>query len=214
LKEVPVSFSPPIPSTPINDYLACSEIIDWQTPEIGVLAGVLAAGCHSEVEQAKRIYEWVRDEVPHSADAGHELATCRASEVLRHRTGICYAKAHLLAAMLRAVGIPSGMCYQVLRYDSSSERLVVHGLNGIYLKSVGRWIRVDSRGNKVGVNAQFSIEREQLAFSVNPACGEFTCSTVFAEPLPSVVDCLTRAATVVELMASLPSTIDEEMSTK
>ncbi len=161
------------------------------------------------MEKAKRLYEWVRDEIPHSADAGHETVTCRASEVLRHRTGICYAKAHLLAALLRAVDVPCGLCYQALKYDSSSERLVVHGLNGVYLESLGRWIRVDARGNKAGVNAQFSLDGEHLAFPIAPALGEFTCETVFARPLPCVVECLTSHQTVTELMAHLPGSIGQ-----
>jgi hypothetical protein len=100
------------------------------------------------------------------------------------------------------------MCYQVLRYDASSERLVVHGLNGIYLESLGRWIRVDARGNKPGVNAEFCPDREQLAFPVDPSLGEFTCETVFARPLPNVVECLASHGTVTELMASLPCNLE------
>ncbi len=107
------------------------------------------------------------------------------------------------------MGIPAGMCYQVLRYDESSDRLVLHGLNSVYLASLGRWIRVDARGNKDGVNAQFSVDREQLAFPVDPALGESTCDTVFVRPLPSVVDCLTSSATVTELMANLPQSVDD-----
>jgi len=42
-----------------------------------------------------------------------DVVTCSASEVLREGTGICFAKSHLLAALLRAVGIPAGLCYQV-----------------------------------------------------------------------------------------------------
>lgn len=202
------SQGPTPESENFQDYLASSEIIDWHTPDPRRLADVLAAGATSDVEKAKRFYEWVRDEITHSADAGQETVTCRASEVLLHRTGICYAKAHLLAAMLRAVGIPAGLCYQALRCDDSSERLVVHGLNGIHLESPGRWIRVDARGNKPGVNAQFSPDREQLAFPVDPALGEFTCETVFARPLPGIVVCLSSHGTVTELMADLPSDLE------
>ena len=202
------SQGPTPESNSLQDYLESSEIIDWHTPDIRLLADVLVAGACSDVDKAKRLYEWVRDEIPHSADAGNEIVTCRASEVLRHRTGICYAKAHLLAAVLRAAGIPAGLCYQVLRYDASSKRLVVHGLNGIYLGSLGRWIRVDARGNKPGMNAQFCVDREQLAFSVDPALGEYTCETVFARPLPGIVQCLTSHRTVTELMADLPSNLE------
>jgi hypothetical protein len=199
----------PIPeSGSVEDYLESSQIIDWHTPAVASLAWALAAGLDSDVDKAKRLYEWVRDEIPHSADAGHETVTCRASDVLRQRTGICYPKAHLLAAMLRSVDIPAGLCYQLLRYDESSERLVVHGLNGIYLKSIGRWIRVDPRGNKSGVDAQFRLDHEQLAFPVNPALGERTCATVFVRPLPNTLRCLAGFGTVAEVMLNLPSTID------
>lgn len=203
------NIQPPTPQTEnIDDYLATSDVIDLHTPELMTLACTIATGFDSEIEKAKRLYEWVRDEIPHSADAGHEIVTCRASEVLRHRTGICYAKAHFLAALLRAVGIPTGLCYQLLRYDTSSDRLIVHGLNGLFLKDIGRWIRVDPRGNKVGVNAQFCIEREQLAFEVNQAWGEYTCGTIFVKPLPSTLTCLRNCRTVAQVLANLPTTID------
>jgi len=199
----------PIPdSSELRAYLDCGDIIDWRTPEVRSLADVLTAGAAADVDKAKRLYEWVRDEISHSADAGHETVTCRASDVLRHRTGICYAKAHLLSAMLRAVGIPSGLCYQILRDGPTSERLVVHGLNGIYLESLDRWVRVDPRGNKPGVDAQFSLDHEQLAFPAHPALGEFTCKTVFAQPLPVIVKCLTSHSNVTELMAHLPGSMD------
>ena len=199
----------PIPeSQDLREYLEATEIIDWPSSDIQYLAEILIADTASEEAKARCLYQWVRDEVSHSADAGRQTVTCRATDALRHRTGICYAKAHLLAALLRAVGIPAGMCYQILRYDESSDRLVLHGLNGVYLASLGRWFRVDARGNKDGVNAQFSVDREQLAFPVDPGLGEFTCETVFTRPLPSVVDCLTSNATVTELMANLPQSID------
>lgn len=200
----------PIPeSEDLQQYLEASEIVDCSAVEVRRLAEELVQGASCEVDRARRLFEWVRDEVSHSADAGRRAVTCRATDVLRHRTGICYAKAHLLAALLRTAGIPAGMCYQVLRYDESSDRLVLHGLNGIYLASLGRWIRVDARGNKDGVNAQFSVDREQLAFPVDPGLGEFICETVFTQPLPSVVECLTSHATVAELMANLPQSIGD-----
>lgn len=206
--EVVVTLREPIPeSQNLRDYLESSEAIDWRTPEIRRLAGGLIAGAACEAEKAERLYAWVRDEIPHSADAGHQTVTCRASEVLRHRTGICHAKAHLLAALLRAVEIPAGLCYQVLRDDASPQRFVVHGLNGIYLASLARWIRADARGNKPGVNAQFCTDREQLGFPVNPTLGELTCQTIFARPLPKILECLASHRTVTELVANLPGAI-------
>lgn len=205
--------SPAIPLTPQSDsldkYLACDEIIDWQTPEVAALARSLTSAAGSEVEKAKCLYEWVRDQIPHSCDVGHTTVTCRASDVLRHRTGTCLAKAHLLAAMLRAIDIPAGLCYQLLWYnDGDSERMILHGLNGVYLRSIGRWIRVDPRGNKSGVDAQFRTDCEQLAFPVDSTLGELLHPTVFAAPLASVVECLSTFATVSEALKHLPESID------
>lgn len=198
---------PPIPeSENLRDYLECSEVLDWHSRDHAVGAS-LTSSLPTEVAKARRLYEWVRDEIPHSLDARHETVTCRASDVLRHRTGICFAKSHLLSALLRAVGIPTGLCYQVLRFDPSSERLILHGLNGIYLQSLGRWLRVDPRGNKVGVDAQFCENREQLAFPADSALGEYLSPTVYVRPLPGVIQCLCSYDTVTDVLKSLPSAI-------
>ena len=51
-------------------------------------------------------------------------------------------------------------------------------------------IRVDARGNKPGVDAQFSIDGEQLAFPVRPDLGERDYGINFAEPHPKIVETL------------------------
>jgi transglutaminase-like putative cysteine protease len=88
--------------------------------------------------------------------------TCRASEVLQHKTGYCFAKSHLLAALLRANQIPVGFCYQRLSIDDNGAPYSLHGFNAVYFPEVG-WYRVDARGNKEGVTAQFTPPQEQLA---------------------------------------------------
>ena len=61
----------------------------------------------------------------------------------------------------------------VIDYDNEAAPvLIYHGLNGVYLSDYGKWIRLDARGNKEGVNAQFSVETEQLAYAVRPEMGE------------------------------------------
>src|SRR2546428_7177495 len=120
-----------------------------------------------KIKLAQTIFEWVRDQVAHSSDIGSRRITARASDVLIYREGICYAKSHLLAALLRSSGIPAGLSYQRLTRDEhASGGHEVHGLNTVYLKSVGRWIRLDARGNRPGVNAQVSLTEEQLAWPV------------------------------------------------
>ncbi len=50
----------------MEDYLKSTDVIDWQHPDVIELARQLATGTTLEV--AKRCFEWVRDEVPHSLD--------------------------------------------------------------------------------------------------------------------------------------------------
>ena len=99
------------------DFLASTEVVDWDHPDVRQLAGDLAANESEPVAIAQKCFEWVRDEIEHSMDFGRTELTCKASEVLARRTGFCYAKSHLLAALLRANGIPAGFCYQRLSID-------------------------------------------------------------------------------------------------
>ena len=102
-------------SQKLTDYLQCTAIIDWQTPAIIEQTQAVTASLTQDIAKAQALFEWVRDTIPHSNDIGTDVVTCTASEVLAHRTGLCYAKSHLLAAMLRCAGIPAGLCYQVFR---------------------------------------------------------------------------------------------------
>jgi transglutaminase-like putative cysteine protease len=195
-------------SDELSDYLAADKIIDWQTPAVRQKALEITAALSDEIDKARCLYEWVRDAIPHSHDAGQEVVTCSASEVLQHGTGICFAKSHLLAALLRSVGIPAGFCYQVLRTDPPVDNEpVLHGLNAVYLATLGRWIRVDARGNSSGIDARFSIKKEQLAFAMDPGADEFIYETIFASPAQSVVDCLRRCTTMDELWLDLPQSL-------
>lgn len=162
-----------------------------------------------EIEFAARAFEFVRDQISHSNDAGRKELCLKASEVLDKRTGLCFGKSHLLCAILRAAGIPCGLCYQYLRLDENDENspLILHGLNAIYFESLGQWIRVDARGNKPGVDAQFSIEEEKLAFPVRPGLGETDLPFIFPRPDLGVIGQLTHFKTAQEAMANLPEKI-------
>jgi transglutaminase-like putative cysteine protease len=124
----------------MQPYLASSEFIDWRHPEVSAIAAELAEGCLDKLQVAKRCFEFVRDEIRHSWDFQTSPVTCRASDVLHHRTGYCYAKSHLLAALLRANGIPTGLCYQRLAVGDQGPPYCLHGLNAAYFEEYG-WYR-------------------------------------------------------------------------
>jgi transglutaminase-like putative cysteine protease len=183
-------------------YLESSEYIDWRQPQVSLKAAELAAGLGDRLQIARRCFEFVRDEVRHSWDFQANPVTCRASDVLRHGTGYCYAKSHLLAALLRANGIPAGLCYQRLAIADEGPAHCLHGLNAVYLEEHG-WYRVDARGNKPGVWAEFTPPRERLAFRVARA-GEADLAEIWPEPLPAVVEVLLRSRTYEEVARNLP----------
>ena len=186
----------------MEEYLRASEVIDWQHPEIVKLAKQVASGHKTSTAIAKACFEWVRDEIRHSFDYQMDPVTCRASDVLRHKTGYCFAKSHLLAALLRANRIPAGFCYQRLSIDDQGAPYSLHGFNAIYLPEIG-WYRVDARGNKEGVDAQFSPPQEQLAFKVQfPEEADF--HAILSEPLQIIVEALQAQATWDDMLRNLP----------
>jgi len=186
----------------MREYLRETPIIDFSHPEVLDLARELAKERSSDEEIAKNCFEYVRDEIAHSGDIKADLTPCKASDVLLHKTGWCYAKSHLLAALLRANGIPVGFCYQRLSCSEYEEGVYcLHGLNGIYLKEYG-WYRVDARGNKEGVDACFCPPIEKLAFV--PQENEFDLPGIFAEPLDVVVEALRDNHSYSEMVRNFP----------
>jgi transglutaminase-like putative cysteine protease len=197
-------------SNNIQDYLKKSEVINYDHKLIVNKCRELEKDMENiegieekdEISLIRRIYEFVRDDIDHSGDIGAQEVTCKASEVLESGHGICCAKSHLLAAMLRYFGIPAGFCYQKLCSGQEGvNRKVLHGLNAVYLKDLNRWIRLDARGNKPGVDAQFSIEEEKIAWPVNKERGEEDHPVISIEPNPTVVEVLKKSNNRKEMWA-------------
>jgi len=186
----------------MEEFLQSDAVIDWQFPSIVECAGKIALG-HKTVESiAQACFEWVRDEIHHSYDHQMNPVTCRASDVLQHKTGYCFAKNHLLAALLRANQIPAGFCYQRLSIDDQGAPYSLHGFNAIYLPKIG-WYRVDARGNRSGINAQFTPPQEQLAYKIRlPEEADFPA--ILPKPLPVVVEALQDWNTWDEMLSHLP----------
>ena len=186
----------------MEKYLSVSDVINWQHPDIIERARQIASGHRNSEAIAKACFEWVRDEICHSYDYQRNPVTCRASDVLHYKTGYCFAKSHLLAALLRANQIPAGFCYQRLSVDDQGAPYSLHGFNAVYLPHSG-WYRIDARGNKTGVNAQFTPPQEQLAYPIRLA-EEADFQVILAEPLPMVVEALQTYHTWENLLHHLP----------
>lgn len=193
----------------ISEYLKSDDVIDYNNESITQIADSLYQNAESEIEYIKAAYEFVRDKISHSADINEDIITCSASEVLKAGHGICFAKSHLLAALLRCKSIPTGFCYQKLILDDETAPvLIYHGLNGVYIKECNKWIRLDARGNKEGVNAQFSTDEEQLAFPVRVEKGEEDGFVVYHNPDKKILEKLRNNKTRTELWDDLPTELE------
>ncbi len=169
----------------INDYLCASEIIDFENDAVAKKARKLSRGMKTDILKAKSIYEFVRDDINHSSDINSNEINYKASDVLENGHGLCFAKSHLMAAFLRGVGIPAGFCYQKLSLD---EGKIFHGLNAVFLNQ--KWIRLDARGNRGEINAQFSLNAEKLAYTITNRDGDVDYPYIHSNPRPEIIKIL------------------------
>ena len=184
-------------------FLAENKYVDFSSPIIREKEDELFRGINNDVQKAKIAYEYVRDEIPHSFDINAKIITAKASDVLKHRTGICHAKANLLAALLRSHNIPVGFCFQHLTLaDDDSLGYCIHCYNAIFID--GHWIKVDARGNKSGVNAQFSLNKPILAFPIREKYDEYFWDGIYANPNLDTMKMLERAVTVQDIIDNIP----------
>lgn len=256
----------------MEEYLKCTKLINFESPEVIELVNKLALNCSDKIASIKKAFEFVRDNYAHTFDINGEGVARSASDVINLGHGICYAKAHLLAALLRAIGVPTGICYQRLLLLSPEEisaleakdavsgsrsaaqatdvafgfsnvpsgvtvpsglyaapsqqspslaekiqlppanKMVLHAVNVIFIESLNKWIRLDARGNKPGVDAQFSLDHEQLAFTVHPQLGEEDSFVVYSDTPKEVAHFFEICQTAQQLKANLPSYILDDSS--
>lgn len=191
---------------PFESYLLETPAINFSHPPIRDLSHALYTNNPDEISRIKATFEYVRDHIAHSFDIEADKVTYTASEVLESGHGICYAKSHLLTALLRGMNIPAGICYQKQQFlgKSTESKMCLHALNAAYIASLKRWIRFDARGNKPGVDAQFNLEKEQLAFPLDFSLGEEDYFEIYAEPLPCIVSVLQEQKNCELLRANLP----------
>ncbi len=113
MKRVPLRRAPgsQLSAEEQRTYLGASAYIDANDPEIKRIAGRVAGREKNAMQRALKLRDWVSRNL--AFDPGFVFAP--ASEVLRAKKATCAGYAALLAALLRAAGIPSrylvGMVY-------------------------------------------------------------------------------------------------------
>lgn len=133
-----------------EEFLKPTEFIDSDSPEIQAFAQKTVMGATTPREKAVKLYYAVRDGIyydPYRID--HVREGFKASKILGKGYGYCVAKAVVLAAVLRAQGIPCKLHFADVRNHLTTERLkqmmqtdtfFYHGYNDIRLD--GRWVKV------------------------------------------------------------------------
>ncbi len=191
----------------LNGYLEDTIVVDWQTPIVYEKTRALTAGLEAVDDRLRALFEFVRDEIDHSFDIETDELTCNASQVLRSGHGLCYAKSHLLAAMIRGCGIPAGFAFQRLRSEGEGSRFVLHGFVGVYLTDRERWVALDARGDNDEVATVFSLEEPSLAYVPDPELGEETLPLVYSKPVKHIVEMLSKAGSLERVRRTLPDAI-------
>ena len=193
----------------MQKFLQATEYIDYNSEIIQNKAMELFNENMSNAEKARIAYEFVRDEIPHSFDCNAKIITAKASEVLKHKTGICHAKANLLTALLRLQGIPTGFCFQRLTLSNDdSIGYGIHAYNAVFLDN--KWIKLDARGNKKGVNAQFSMNEPILAFPIRADYDECFYKGIYAYSHIPSMQMLEKAKSIQDIRENIPDVVTEE----
>ena len=195
-------------SDDLGRYLEDTITIDWQTPAMMSTAKDLLEGLTEPEDRVRRLFEFVRDEIDHSFDIETNTQTCRASEVLEKRTGLCYAKSHLFAGFLRYAGFPTGFCYVRMADDERPGRFVLHGFNAVYWTATSSWIYLDARGNRDEIDTECRFEAPwSLAYWPDAEAGESFLPFIYKRPGKRIIDLLERAPSFDSVRQNLPDSI-------
>ena len=133
----------------MDKYLRPTFAIDCDSKSIKEKAQGLIKGRDGDIEKAKSVFYFVRDEIKYNPYAASDLLEdYRASVILERGEGFCVQKAVLLAALARAADIPGRLRSAVICNYLLSDKLielmgttliVFHGYNDLYIE--GKWIK-------------------------------------------------------------------------
>jgi transglutaminase-like putative cysteine protease len=113
-------------------YLKPTPVIDCDALSVKGKAQNLTGDKENDVEKAKTLFYFVRDDIKYNPYVLHNLAEHnKASATLNRREGYCVQKAILLAALARAVGIPARLGFADIRNHIMPQKLLelMHGNN-------------------------------------------------------------------------------------
>ncbi|MDL2324145.1 transglutaminase-like domain-containing protein [Ruminococcaceae bacterium OttesenSCG-928-A16] len=126
-------------------FLVPSQIVDYnENTDCIELSYQLAQHASTNVEVVATVYHWVKNNISYDTEKAIEVLSNTLyrpvlDEIIQEKTGICYDYAAVVAAMLRANGIP---CKLIMgNVQTPQDGSVYHAWNMIWLEEVG-WIAV------------------------------------------------------------------------
>ncbi len=133
----------------LRRYLEPGAFVDSDAQSVVAFTRRVCGDEVDEIGKAVRLYYAVRDEITYTPYCDYRSPeTYRASACLDRGAGFCVAKAALLAAAARAVGIPARLGFADVRNHLCTPRLralmggdlfYYHGYVELYLR--GRWVK-------------------------------------------------------------------------
>jgi len=144
-------------SDPMEQYLAPTDTIDSDHPEIIRLARSLTDSAGNDAERASRLFYHARDAVRYNPYSPfHHPDFYRASVVVQRGYGYCIQKAVVLAALGRAVNIPTRLGFADIQNHQLPKKLLeLQGTDIIYSHGFTEFF-IDGRWRKA--TPAFNIE--------------------------------------------------------
>ena len=125
----------PVKEKKFQKFLRPTSFCQSEDPEIQKMAHEIVSQEKNSWRAAKKIAEWIREEMTPNYDVGFGAA----KEVLRNREGDCSEHTVLFVAFCRAVGIPARAAVGIM---------YAHGIFAYHMWPevyVGRWISLDAK---------------------------------------------------------------------
>lgn len=99
-----------------DEFLTPAPGVQSDHPKVIALAKEITAGCDTRTQEARALFEYVRDTVRYSVSVPFEdLADYLALNTLERGWGFCVQKSALLCALARAMGIPARLGFADIR---------------------------------------------------------------------------------------------------
>jgi transglutaminase-like putative cysteine protease len=152
-------------NTEFEKYLEPTEFIDFNSPEVRVFVDTCVSKDLNTGANMVLLYYKVRDSIWYDThNVLFEPSFFKASNTINNGFGFCIPKAIVLAAVARAIGVPSRLGYVDVTNHLASEKVkeqmrsnifVFHSYTDLYLD--GKWVKATPAFN-ISLCDKFDVE--------------------------------------------------------